>query len=118
MKREKAWSLLAVVSIGLATSPAASKAPEGSSPLKSDEIRKELVGKLITYAPPGSAGMGIHEEFHPDGIWRGTLYGRGPIPFSGKWSIASDQICVVADSGTAAERWHPGKFCRQIWRNV
>jgi len=117
MKHEKAWSLLAVVSLGLATSSLASKAPEASSPLKSDEIRKVLVGKLITYEPPGSADMGIHEEFHPDGIWRGILYGRGPIPFSGKWSIEADQICVAADRRTAAERWHPGKFCRNVWRN-
>ena len=117
MKREKAWSLLAIVSLGLATPSGASKALEASSPLKSDEIRKVLVGKLITYEPPGSADMGIHEEFHPDGIWRGILYGRGPIPLSGKWSIEADQICVAADRGTAAERWHRGKFCRKVWRN-
>lgn len=92
-------------------------ASEDLLPLKASELRDALVGKLISYNPPGWADIGVHEEFHPDGSWRGILYGRGPIPFTGRWAIQGDQMCVTADSGTVAESWHKGEYCRKVWRN-
>ena len=89
----------------------------GRVPLKSGEISKALVGKEIGYNPPGWADTAIAEEFYPDGKWGGMLAGRGPVHFSGRWSIDGGKMCVMADRGTIAERWHPGRYCRQVWRD-
>ena len=115
--RKRIWLILAIACLDIGAAPVSAGAPDGFVPLRSDEIRKALVGKLISYSPPGSADMGIHEEFHPGGTWRGILYGRGPIPFSGRWSIDDDQICVESDGGSAAERWHSGRYCRKVWQD-
>jgi hypothetical protein len=91
--------------------------PLESTSLKAGEIRRALVGKRISYNPPGWADTAISEEFRPDGIWSGWLSGRGPISFSGQWLIKGDQICVTADKGTFAKRWHSGPFCRTVWKD-
>ncbi|MEG3143345.1 hypothetical protein U1839_01645 [Sphingomonas sp. RT2P30] len=117
MMRLAAWSILVILSLGGAVTSVAARPPEEERALTSREVRTALVGKLIMYTPAGTADMGVHEEFHPDGLWRGALYGRGPIPFSGRWSIERDQICVAADGGTPAKRWHPELYCRNVWQN-
>jgi hypothetical protein len=85
--------------------------------LGSAEIRHSLVGKLIAYSPPGWADAGVSEEFHEGGKWRGLYLSRGPVDFSGRWSVEANQLCVVADRGSFAEKWHAGKYCRQVWKN-
>lgn len=91
--------------------------PTRSTSLQADEIRSVLVGKRISYSPPGWVHVGIFEEFHHDGKWGGQLWGRAPVSFSGQWSIDGDQICVTADKGTVAEFWHSGPFCRTVWKD-
>lgn len=117
MQRQKAWPILVTGLMCMASSAFGDEGPEDSFPLKSGEIREAFVGKGISYTPTNSADMGIREEFHSDGRWRVVLYGRGPIPSSGKWSIADDQMCVAADGGTHAELWHSGRYCRAVWRD-
>jgi hypothetical protein len=90
--------------------------PPESTSLEADEIQRAFVGKRIRYNPPGWADTTISEWFYPDGRWGGILSGRGPIRFSGQWSIRGDKICVTADEGTFAKRWHSGKFCRAVWK--
>ena len=117
MERQKARAVLAVVSLGVATLSVDAGEPRRALPLKPGEISKALVGKRISYVPPGWTDAGLEEEFHPDGIWRGLLYDRVPIPFSGRWSIDDGKMCVTADRGNFAERWHTGRHCRLVWKN-
>lgn len=117
MCRQNAGRILVIGLLGIATSASGARAPRDFFPLTSNDVKKVLVGKLINYDPPGTADMRIHEEFHPDGRWRVMLYGRGPIPSSGKWSINGDQICIEADSATEAARWHSARYCRAVWQN-
>lgn len=116
MSLRQIWAILAAVPLSIATPSVDAHAAERLLPLRSGEIEKALVGKLILYNPD-MMDAGIHEEFHPGGVWRGILYGRGPISFSGRWSIVGDRICVQADKGTHAEHWHAGLYCRQVWQN-
>lgn len=81
------------------------------------EIRETLTGKLVSYSPPGLADADVHEEYHRNGLWRGISYGRGPSPFSGRWSVQGNQLCVQADHGVIIRRLEAGKRCRQIWRD-
>jgi hypothetical protein len=88
-----------------------------TKPLSSAEIRHSLIGKQASYSPPGWADAGIVEAFHEDGKWLGTYISRGPVSFSGRWSVEDDQICVVADRGSVAQKWHARKYCRQVLEN-
>ncbi|QCI92189.1 hypothetical protein [Novosphingobium sp. EMRT-2] len=117
MRLRQACAILAAAPLSVAMSSAHAQHAEGALPLKSSEIEKALVGKWIRYNPPGWADSDIHEEFHPDGKWRGSLSGLGPIYFTGRWSIEDDRVCVVADKGTFAESWHAGLYCRQVLQN-
>ncbi len=112
----KAWLALAIGTLGVATPAFCQNAP-ATEPLGSAEIRHSLIGKWLYYSPPGSADAGVGEEFHEDGKWRGTASSRGPVDFSGRWSVEANQLCVVADRGSVAEKWHAGKYCRQVWKN-
>ena len=116
MSLSKAWLALAIGTLVVAT-PAFCQSAPATELLGSAEIRHSLIGKLIFYSPPGWADAGIHEEFHEDGKWRGIYYSRGPVDFSGRWSVEANQLCVVADRGSIAEKWHAGKYCRQVWKN-
>jgi hypothetical protein len=116
MGLSKVWLVLAIGSLGVAT-PAICQSAPATELLGSAEIRHSLVGKLIAYSPPGWADAGVSEEFHEDGKWRGIRYSRGPVDFSGRWSVEANQLCVVADKGSSAEKWHAGKYCRQVWKN-
>jgi hypothetical protein len=107
---------LAIGTLSVAT-PAFCQSAAATEPLSSAEIRHNLIGKLIDYSPPGSADAGMVEAFHEDGKWWGTYLSRGPINFSGRWNIEANQLCVVADRGSWAEKWHAGKYCRQVWEN-
>ena len=81
------------------------------------EIDAALRGRLVAYAPSNSADAGAHEEFHADGRWRGVRYSRGPIPFSGRWQIGEDRLCVAAESGYLAGPLRRGPRCREVWRD-
>lgn len=80
-------------------------------------IRKFLIGKSISYNPPGWADTNMTEDFYPNGVWRGVLHGRGPMPFSGRWVITDRKICVTADEGTDFKKSHSGQYCREIWQD-
>jgi len=114
MGLSKVWMTLAI--LGIAT-PAFSQGAPTTLPLSSVEIRHSLIGKLIDYSPPGWADADVSEQFHEDGKWQGAALSRGPIPFSGRWSIEADKLCVVSNRGSFAEKWHHGKYCRQVWKN-
>lgn len=86
--------------------------------LTAGEIGAALRGKLVSYEPPGSADMGVHEEYHPDGRWAGIRYGRGPMPFSGRWQVRNGQLCVRAGQGLTGEPWKRGWVCRKVWRDA
>lgn len=101
----------------LAPAPMPQGGPKHPVSLRQAEIRKALTGKLVSYSPPGWADAGVHEEYHSNGTWRGIRYGRGPIPFSGRWSIRNDQLCVQADKETIAVRFPSGQRCRHVWRD-
>jgi hypothetical protein len=107
--------VLVIASICTADVPVQAEVRNGTS-LKASEITKALVGKRISYNPPGWVDSAISEEFHNDGVWSGKLHGRGPVPFSGRWSISDNQICVAADKGSHAKLWHAERYCRQVWR--
>jgi hypothetical protein len=113
----KAWLALAIGILGVAT-PAFCQSAPAKILLGSAEIKQSLTGKLISYSPPGWADAGAHEEFHKDGSWGGLRYSRGPDKFSGRWSVEANQLCVVADKGSSVEKQHPGKYCRQVWKNT
>ncbi len=82
-----------------------------------------LVGQAVTvtrefsYEPPGTADAGAHEEYHENGSWSGMRYSRGPIPFSGRWHVEDDRLCVTAESGLVAGRLSDGPVCRAVWRD-
>jgi len=106
-----------MLGIVLFATPAFCQDVPGKELLGSAEIRHSLVGKLISYFPFDLMDADVQEAFRKDGAWGGVVRGRGPIPFSGSWSVEANQLCVVADKGSDAEKWHPGKYCRQVWRN-
>ena len=85
--------------------------------LGSDEIRAALLGRLVAYDPPGTADAGAHEEYHEDGRWSGLRYSRGPIPFSGRWHVEDDRLCVAAEQGRVAGQLRNGPLCRALWRD-
>ena len=107
----KPWLALAMGILGVATPALCQDAP-ATQLLGSAEIRQSFTGKYIFYSPPGWADAGVHEEFHQDGKWRGIRYSRGPVEFSGRWSVEANKLCVLPDRASPA-----GKHCRQIWKN-
>lgn len=115
------WSIVLSVlgATALITSPPGPYAsnPAGAKQLNAAKIRKALIGKSVSYSPPGSADAGLHEEYHSDGTWRGALYGAAIIGFTGRWIIKDGELCVTADPRTIAEHWHAGQYCRQVWRD-
>ena len=116
MNLSRALLALAIGTLGFATPAFCQNAP-ATKLLSSAEIRHSLIGKSIFYSAPGGGEGGVSEEFHEDGKWRGNYLGRGPVDFSGRWSVEVNQLCVVADRGSLAETWHAGKYCRQVWKN-
>jgi hypothetical protein len=116
MSLSKTRLALAIATLGVAT-PAFCQGAPSTVQLGSAEIRHSLLGKLIYYSPPGWSDTGVGEEFHEDGKWRGIAYSRGAVDFSGRWSVEANQLCVVADKGSFAEKWHAGKYCRRVWKN-
>lgn len=114
MSLSKAWLALTIVALGVATSAFCQSVSEKVL-LGSAEIRRIVVGKLISF-PPG-ADSGVQEAFREDGRWGGIARMRGPTNFLGWWSAEANQLCVVADKGSFAEKWNPGKYCRQVWRD-
>ena len=111
----KPWYACAMVVL-MTGSPASGRSD--AIPLDGAAIRQAMIGKAVRYSPPGSADAGVREEFHADGTWRGVRLGRGPIPFSGRWTIAKGSLCVTADRGSPAERWLTGRYCRTVWRSA
>lgn len=85
--------------------------------LNNQAIRGALTGNLISYSPAGWLDAGIHEEFHKNGLWRGTYYSRGPVRFDGQWAIKAGRLCVSPSSGTFVTRWFSGDRCRAVWRD-
>jgi len=114
MRLSKAWLAVAIGTLGVAT-PAFCQSAPATELLGSAAIRRSLVGKLIS--SPGWADSGIQEAFRKDGAWGGVARMRGPVVFSGRWSVEANLLCVVADKGSFAEKWNPGKYCRQVWRD-
>lgn len=116
-----AWSIVssvwAIATLIAATLAPNVGAPSGLEKLGAAEIRKALRGKSASYSPAGWADAGLYEEYHGDGTWRGFLLGRGPIKFAGRWIIKNNELCVTADPGTIAARWHAGEYCRPVWRD-
>lgn len=111
--------LLAVAAPATAIQPASEAAKprqllEGQ--LSSAEIDAALRGKLIRYAPVGSADGKVLEEFHVDGRWTGTRYMRGPSPFAGHWYVSDDQLCVTAEQDLDWSRFAHGPVCRKVLR--
>jgi len=86
--------------------------------LTSSEIGTALKGKLVLYAPPGFADAGIHEEYHGDGRWAGIRYGRGPLPFAGRWKVQKNQLCVQTERGLSGGQWERGWWCRKVWKDT
>lgn len=117
MKRET-YTVLVALFLFLGASYGDARPPANTRALKSKAIKVALVGKHISYNPPGWADTAMTEEFHPDHVWRGVLYGIGIIASTGKWSIKGEQICVVADHESFAERWLKGQNCRKLWQDV
>ena len=115
---------LALASVALAScAPANPPAPgpqtRGHAPMQQlspAEIRTALSGKRVSYAPPGSADAGVEEEYHSDGRWGGTVFGRGPIPFSGHWKVENGLVCVQAEEGRVG-RLGADWICRALWRD-
>lgn len=101
----------------LAPAPMSQGGPTHPVSLRQAEIRKAVTGKAVSYSPPDWADSGVREEYHSNGIWRGIRYGRGPIPFAGRWTIRNDQLCVQADKETIAARFPSGERCRHVWRD-
>ena len=109
---------MAALLMVVTTAPSGAAEPrEASVPLRSAEIRSALEGKLVYHDPPGGTDMDIYEEFHTGGAWGGVLMGRGPVRFSGSWTVRHSRLCVTADRGNFAEHWHIGQYCRTVWRN-
>ena len=115
MKRTIAWPLLALAALNYCAPAMSASDAQGAKRLTSAEIQKALSGKIIVYSPAGWADADVSEEYHTDGTWGGILYSVGPTPFSGRWFVANDQVCVVAERGVA-QRWHDGQYCRDLWR--
>ena len=112
-----ALGLMAIALSALASAPMLAGDKVHPVSLSPAEIREALTGKLVSYSPAGLADAGVHEEYHRNGLWRGKIYGRGPSPFSGQWSIRGNQLCVQADQGAIIRRLAAGKRCRQVWRD-
>lgn len=102
------WTI--VTEPALAQLPAAQQMTEGAT------VRALLSDKLVGYSLPGWADTEIWERFQSDGSWTGTHLGRGPVNFSGRWSIEGNRVCVIADKGTRIAKWFSGSRCRVIWR--
>ena len=83
--------------------------------LDAGEIRSALLGRRISYNPPGWADTGMNEEYREDGAWRGIHLGRGPDNFSGRWRIANDRLCTTPETGLYGRR---EEVCREIWRDA
>ncbi|MBO9622665.1 MAG: hypothetical protein J7500_08125 [Sphingomonas sp.] len=107
---------LVLVSTLLCVSAQADSADVQDRLLGAAEIRAALSGKVIAYGPKGWADAGIHEEFQEKGIWKGIYYSFGPIPFSGRWSVVGNQLCVSPDRRAIVAHWFEGSRCRSIWR--
>ncbi|MGY4397350.1 hypothetical protein ACVWZA_002544 [Sphingomonas sp. UYAg733] len=105
--------LVATLLSGTANPCGAAERPRS---LSSPEIRTALTDKMISYSPPGWADAGISEVFYSDGKWIGTYYSRGPIEFSGRWIIESNEICVTPDAKAIVSKWFSGSRCRTVWR--
>ena len=77
--------------------------PASAADVRSDrllgvaEVRAALSGRVIAYAAEGWADAGVQEEFQENGIWKGIYYSRGPIGFSGRWTVIGNQLCVTPD---------------------
>ena len=90
--------------------PARQKLTEGAT------VRALLSDKLVGYSLPGWTDTEIWEGFQANGVWTGTHLSRGPVNFSGRWSIEGNRVCVIADEGTHISKWFSGSRCRVIWR--
>lgn len=110
------FGLCAAIALSAATAALGEDDQTSLQQLHEVEIRQALSGKFVSY-DPGCCDNRMHEEFHADGKWRGILYGRGPMPFTGRWTIDHDQLCTIADPGSLAESWHEGEYCRDVMRN-
>ena len=110
--------LIAAALASFGSAPGATSNQAKMRQLASNEISLALRGNLASYSPPGSADAGIHEEYHADGRWAGIRYGRGPMPFAGRWRVQKNQLCVRSESGLSGDRWERGWVCRRVWKNI
>jgi len=83
--------------------------------LNEPEIGRLIIGNSISYNPPRWADAGDHERFNDDGRWQGGLSSRGPVPFSGRWNIEADKICVIAETNRLPAKFRELPFCRSFW---
>ena len=100
----------------IVTEPALAQPPAPQQLTEGATVRALLSDKLVGYSLPGRADTKIWERFHANGVWTGTHLGRGPVDFSGRWSIEGNRVCVLADEGTHIAKWFSGSRCRVIWR--
>ncbi|MGN6290585.1 MAG: hypothetical protein ACTHNA_15120 [Sphingopyxis terrae] len=107
--------LLTSLLLAAAAFPASAQ-PSASRQLKeAAAIRALLSGKYVGYSLPGWADTDIWEGFEANGTWTGTLLGRGPVPFSGRWKIDGERICVLPDQEGSVATWFSGWRCRIVW---
>lgn len=114
MNRPNAWLAMAATILGAAAPVAGAT---GLKALNAAEIRSAIVGRSVSYVPPGTADTGVQEIFETDGRWHGTQYGRGPIPFGGRWTIEGDRLCVLDQSGRLQRVRNSAQLCRAVWRD-
>jgi hypothetical protein len=112
-------SRLSLLLIAIALDGGPSIAAENETPgqrLNTLEMSSELVGKTISYSPPGYLDAGISEDFNVNGSWGGYYYSRGPVRFSGQWHIRNNQVCVTPDKEAIVAQWFSGTRCRAVFR--
>ncbi|WP_152998798.1 hypothetical protein [Sphingopyxis sp. H115] len=111
----KLHALLTSLLLALTAFPASGQTSAPRQLTEASTIRALLSGKFVGYSLPGWADTEIWEGFEADGTWTGTLLGRGPVPFSGRWKIHREQICVLPDQENHVATWFSGWRCRVIW---
>lgn len=116
----KSHTLLMALTFSWTTTvePALAQPPAPQQLTEPSAVRALLSDKLVGYSLPGWADTEIWEGFQANGVWTGTHLGRGPVNFSGRWSIKGGRVCVIPDEGTHITKWFSGSRCRAIWREA
>jgi hypothetical protein len=113
MKTHKLLMPLLLAAVFIYPASAQSVAPRQLT--EAATIRALLSEKYVGYSLPGWADTDVWEGFGADGSWTGTLLGRGPVSFSGRWKIDGERICVLPDEQGVLIKWFSGWRCRVVW---